>query len=45
VDLSGWVCVGLGGTCDCRCVILYASMLEGVGWFMRDWLPTNSLTQ
>jgi len=27
VDLSGWVCVGLGGNCDCRCGILYAPML------------------
>jgi len=24
VDLSGWVGVGLGGNCDCRCGILYA---------------------
>jgi len=29
VDLSGWVGVGLGGNCDCRCGILYASMLLG----------------
>jgi len=28
VDLSGWVGVGLGGNCDCRCGILYALMLE-----------------
>jgi len=38
VDLSGWVGVGLGGKCDCRCGILYAPMLgrEGVGegWIM-----------
>jgi len=27
VDLSGWVGVGLGGNCDCRCGILYARML------------------
>jgi len=27
VDLSGWVGVGLGGNCDCRCGILYAPML------------------
>jgi len=27
VDLSSWVGVGLGGNCDCRCVILYAPML------------------
>jgi len=27
VDLSGWVDVGLGGNCDCRCGILYASVL------------------
>jgi len=38
VDLSGWVGVGLGGNCDCRCGILYVPML-GVGeWIMRDWL-------
>ena len=30
MDLSGWVGVGLGGNCDCRCGILYAPML-GVG--------------
>ena len=24
MDLSGWVGVGLGGNCDCRCDILYA---------------------
>jgi len=29
VDLTGWVGVGLGGNCDCRCGILYAPML---GW-------------
>ena len=29
MDLSGWVCVGLGGNCDCRCGILYAPMLAG----------------
>jgi len=27
VDLIGWVGVGLGETCGCRCGILYASML------------------
>ena len=27
MDLSGWVGVGLGGNCDCRCGILYARML------------------
>jgi len=37
VDLSGWVGVGLGGN-NCRCVFLYAPMLEGGGWFMWDWL-------
>ena len=26
VNLIGWVGVGLGGTYDCRCGILYASM-------------------
>jgi len=31
VDLSGWVGVGFGGNCDCRCGILYAPMLEGGG--------------
>jgi len=36
VDLSGWVGVGLGGNCDCRCGILHASMLGGGG--LRDWL-------
>jgi len=29
VDLSGCVGVGLEGTCDCRCGILYAPMLGG----------------
>jgi len=29
VDLSGWVGVGLGGNCDCRCGTLYAPMLGG----------------
>ena len=28
VDLIGWVGVGLGGTCGCRCGILYAHMLQ-----------------
>ena len=32
MDLSGWVVVGLGGNCDCRCGILYAPMLGGGGW-------------
>jgi len=27
VDLIGWIGVGLGGNCDCRCGILYAPML------------------
>jgi len=27
VDLIGWVGVGLGGTCSCRCGILYAPIL------------------
>jgi len=27
VDLSGWVGVGLGGNCDCRCGVSYAPML------------------
>ena len=31
MDLSGWVGVGLGGNCDCRCGILYAPMLAGGG--------------
>ena len=31
MDLSGWVGVGLGGNCDCRCGILLAPMLEGGG--------------
>jgi len=35
VDLTGWVGVGLGGNCDCRCGILYAAMLGGgVGGFV-----------
>jgi len=37
VDLSGWVDVGLGGNCNCRCGVLYAPMLGG-RWFMWDWL-------
>ena len=28
MDLSGWVVIGLGGNCDCRCGVLYAPMLE-----------------
>ena len=35
MDLSGYVGVRLGGNCDCRCVVLYASMLRGG---LRDWL-------
>ena len=35
MDLSGWVGVRLGGTCDCRRGILYVPML-GEGGFMRD---------
>jgi len=31
VDLSGWVGVGLGGNCDCRCGILYGPVFEGGG--------------
>ena len=27
MDLSGWVGVGLGENCDCRCGILYAPTL------------------
>ena len=27
MGLTGWVGVGLGGNCDCRCGILYALML------------------
>ena len=30
MDLSGWVGVGLGGNCDCRCGILYVPTLGGV---------------
>ena len=37
MDPFGWVGVGLGGNCDCRCGILYAAML-GRGWFLRDTL-------
>ena len=33
MDLSGWVGVGLGGTCDCRCSIFYAPMLGKGGGF------------
>ena len=29
MDLSGWVGVGLGGNCDCRCGIVYAPMFGG----------------
>ena len=38
VDLSGWVGVGLGGNCDCRCGILNlnAPMLWEGG--LQDWL-------
>jgi len=38
VDLSGLVCVGLGGNCDCRCGKLYAPMLGQGGGGLRDWL-------
>jgi len=38
VDLSGWVVVGLGGNCDCRCGILYApiyiTVIAGVVSYM-----------
>jgi len=34
VDLIGWVGVGLGGTCGCRCGILYVPML-GVVFYAR----------
>ena len=27
MDRTGWIGVGLGGTCECRCGILYAPML------------------
>ena len=27
MDLSGWVGIGLGGNCDCRCGILYVPVL------------------
>ena len=30
MDLFGYVGVGLGGDCDCRCGILYVPMLGGV---------------
>ena len=30
MDLSGWVGVGLGGNCDCRCGILYVPVFGGV---------------
>ena len=33
MDLSGWLGVGLGGTCDC---ILYAPMLRGGGGLCGD---------
>ena len=42
MDLSGWVGVGLGGNCDCRCGILYAPML-GRGWFLWDQLVLHLL--
>ena len=33
MDLSGWVGVGLGGNCDCRCGMLFAPMFGGGGQF------------
>jgi len=33
VDFFGWIGVGLGGNCDCRCGIVYAPMLRGGGGF------------
>ena len=36
MDLSGWVGVGLGGNCDCRCGILYAAVLF-FGTFCSRW--------
>ena len=44
MDLSGWVGVGLGGNCDCRCGILYASMLGGdfAGLFILTSSPYSS---
>jgi len=44
VDLSGWVGVGFGGNCDCRCGILYAPMLGGRGGDPID-IPQNLAQQ
>jgi len=33
VDLSGWVGVGLGGNCDCRCgTLMFLIWGGGGGW-------------
>ena len=44
MNLSGWVGVELGGNCDCRCGILYASMLGGdfAGLFILTSSPYSS---
>ena len=41
MDLSGWVRVGLGGTCG---GILYAPMLWGGGWVDMVYAGLVSLT-
>ena len=43
MDLSGWVGVGLGGNCDCRCGILYAPTLRAGWWFAGLVSLTSSL--
>jgi len=40
VDLIGWVGVGLGGACGCRCGVLYAHMLGVV--FYADLVTLTS---
>ena len=42
MDPFGWLGVGLGGNCDCRCGILHAPMM-GRGWFSRIWLVWHLL--
>ena len=43
MDLSGWVAVGLGANCDCRCGILYAPMLGGGGGLTEFTSPYISV--
>ena len=42
MDLFGWLGIGLGGNCDCKCGILYIPMLGGGGWFFSGLVSLTS---